>query len=78
MGALIGGIIVAVIGVYLWIKWPGQVIVIQGALPIMLICGAALAVLAGIVSIKDSIEAKKLEKEAEQATQSSSSSEEQK
>ncbi|MCX7910828.1 MAG: hypothetical protein N2505_04530 [Endomicrobia bacterium] len=78
MGALIGGIIVAVIGVYLWIKWPGQVIVIQGSLPIMLICGAALAVLAGIVSIKDSIEAKKLEKEAEQATQSSSSSEEQK
>lgn len=75
MGAIIGGIVVGAIAIVLWIKWPGQAIVIQGALPIMLLGGALLAILAGIVSIKDSIEAKKLEKEAQQ---SSTSSEEQK
>lgn len=75
MGAIIGGIIVGAISIILWIKWPGQVLVIQGALPIMLLGGALLAILAGIVSIKDSIEAKKLEKEIQQ---SSSSSEEKK
>ncbi|MEN3014085.1 MAG: hypothetical protein ABDH23_05695 [Endomicrobiia bacterium] len=71
MGALIGGIIVGALGIWLWLKWPGQVIVIQGSLPIMLICGGLLAILAGIVSIKDSIEAKKLEKEVQQTSQSS-------
>ncbi len=67
MGALIGGIIVTAVGIWLWIKWPGQAIVIQGSLPIMLLCGGILAIIAGITSIKDSIEAKKLEKEAQQA-----------
>lgn len=67
MGALIGGIIATVIGIYLWIVWPGQAIVIQGSLPIMLIGAGLLAIIAGITSIKDSIEAKKLEKEAQQS-----------
>ncbi len=70
MGALIGGIIVTAIGILLWILWPGQAIVIQGSLPIMLICGGLLAIIAGITSIKDSIEAKKLEKEAQQSATS--------
>jgi thiol:disulfide interchange protein len=73
MGALIGGIIVAAIGVWLWILWPGQVIVLQGSIPIMLIAVGLLAIIAGITSIKDSIEAKKLEKEAQQQSNSSSS-----
>ncbi len=72
MGALIGGIIALAIGIYLWYIFPGQVIVILGSIPIMLVLGALLAIIAGITSIKDSIEAKKLEKEA--AEQSSSSS----
>ncbi|MCX7957061.1 MAG: hypothetical protein N2643_04100 [Endomicrobia bacterium] len=76
MGALIGGIIVSAIGIWLWVIWPGQAIVIQGSLPIMLICGGILAVLAGIVSIKDSIEAKKLEKEMEASSEPSSTSSE--
>lgn len=71
MGALIGGIIATAIGVYLWIIWPGQAIVLQGSIPIMLICGGLLAIIAGITSIKDTIEAKKLEKEAQQQTSSS-------
>ncbi|MCS7228326.1 MAG: hypothetical protein NZ839_05120 [Endomicrobia bacterium] len=70
MGALIGGIIVSVLGIWLWIIWPGQAIVLQGSIPIMLICGGILAIIAGITSIKDTIEAKKLEKEAQQQTSS--------
>jgi len=74
MGALIGGIIVAAIGVWLWILWPGQVvIVLQGSIPIMFIAAGLLAIIAGITSIKDYIEAKKLEKEAQQQSNSSSS-----
>jgi sulfite exporter TauE/SafE len=73
MGALIGGIIVAAIGVWLWIIWPGQAIVLQGSIPIMLIAAGLLAIIAGITSIKDSIEAKKLEKEAQQQSNSSPS-----
>ncbi len=77
MGALIGGIIAVAIGVWLWIIWPGQVIVLQGSIPIMLIGAGLLAIIAGITSIKDTIEAKKLEKEAQQSS-STSTSEEQK
>jgi thiol:disulfide interchange protein len=73
MGALIGGIIVAAIGIWLWIIWPGQAIVLQGSIPIMFIAAGLLAIIAGITSIKDSIEAKKLEKEAQQQSNSSSS-----
>ncbi|MCS7151296.1 MAG: hypothetical protein NZ928_02780 [Endomicrobia bacterium] len=69
MGALIGGIIAVAIGIWLWIVWPGQVIVIQGSIPLMLIGAGLLAVIAGITSIKDSIEAKKLEKEAQQSSE---------
>jgi len=78
MGALIGGIIAVAIGVWLWIIWPGQVIVLQGSIPIMLIGAGLLAIIAGITSIKDTIEAKKLEKEAQQQASSTSTSEEQK
>ena len=68
MGALIGGIIAVIISIYLWIVWPGQAIVIQGSLPIMLLFAGLLAIIAGITSIKDTIEAKKLEKEAQQSS----------
>jgi ABC-type nickel/cobalt efflux system permease component RcnA len=74
MGALIGGIIAVAIGVWLWIIWPGQAIVLQGSIPIMLIAAGLLAIIAGITSIKDTIEAKKLEKEAQQSSSSSNSS----
>lgn len=71
MGALIGGIIAVAVGIWLWVIWPGQVIVIQGSVPIMLIGAGLLAIIAGITSIKDSIEAKKLEKEAQQSSSES-------
>ncbi len=71
MGALIGGIITVIISIYLWVVWPGQAIVIQGILPIILLGAGLLAVIAGITSIKDSIEAKKLEQESQQQSSSS-------
>jgi len=68
MLALIVGIIVVVVGVMLiggpikcW--WPYIWTVIRGLVPLCLIGGGLLAVIAGITTIKDSIEAKKLEEE---------------
>lgn len=75
MGALIGGIIACALAIFLWIVWPGQVLVIQGSVPIMLILGGILAIIAGVTSIKDSIEAKKLEKEAQETVSTTSSTE---
>ena len=68
MLALIVGIIVAVVGVMLIggpIRFWGPHIwtAIRGSVPLCLIGGGLLAVIAGITTIKDSIEAKKLEEE---------------
>lgn len=62
MVALIGGLITIGLGVLGLIKWiPDFILVLRGSIPAILICGGILAVIAGVASIKDSIEAKKLE-----------------
>jgi hypothetical protein len=64
MVALIVGLIIAVLGVLGILRWtPDFILVLRGSVPVMLVCGGLLAVIAGITSIKDSIEAKKLEQE---------------
>lgn len=65
MVALIIGLIVAVVAAYVGIAfWLRDVIaVLKGSIPLMFFCGGLLAVVAGVTSIKDEIEAKKLEEE---------------
>jgi len=71
MVALIIGLIVVVLGVIGIVTWfPDFVLVLKGSVPAMLICGGLLAIIAGITSIKDSIEAKKLEEEHKKEEQS--------
>jgi len=62
MLALIIGLVTVVIGILGLIKWIAPFIyVLKGAVPAMLICGGLLAIIAGITSMKDAAEAKKLE-----------------
>ncbi|MFN3967060.1 MAG: hypothetical protein ACK4JE_05135 [Endomicrobiia bacterium] len=65
MLALIIGVVVAILAAYVglayWLK--DVIIVLKGSIPLMFFCGGLLAVIAGITSIKDEIEAKKLEEE---------------
>ena len=70
MVALVIGVVIAVLGVVGIFRWTTAfVIVLKGSVPIMLVCGGLLAVIAGITSIKDSIEAKKLEQEKKEGEQ---------
>lgn len=64
MVALVVGLVFVVIGVLGIARWlPDFVVIIKGLVPIMLLFGGLLAIVAGITSIKDSVEAKKLEEE---------------
>jgi len=65
MLALIIGLIVAIVAAYIGLAyWLSDVVaVLKGSIPLMFFCGGILAVIAGITSIKDEIEAKKLEEE---------------
>jgi len=65
MLALIIGLIVAIVAAYIGLAyWLSDVVVVlKGSIPLMFFCGGILAVIAGITSIKDEIEAKKLEEE---------------
>jgi len=64
MLALIVGIVVVVLGVLGVVRWfPSFKIMLEGVVPALLICGGLLAVIAGVTSIKDAMEAKKLEQE---------------
>jgi|YNPNPStandDraft_1061719.scaffolds.fasta_scaffold99466_2 hypothetical protein len=64
MIALIIGIIVVVLGVVGIVQWFSDFVsVLKGAVPPMFVCGGLLAIIAGITSIKDAAEAKKLEEE---------------
>lgn len=70
MVALIVGVVITVIGILGILRWVSAfVLVLKGSVPIMLVCGGLLAVVAGITSIKDSIEAKKLEQEKKEGEQ---------
>ena len=64
MLALIVGLVFSAIGLVGIVKWFDSFKdVLKGSIPAMLLCGGLLAIIAGITSIKDSIEAKKLEQE---------------
>ena len=83
MGALISGIITVLIGIIGIVRWSDLLVkFLKGSVPLMLVFGGLLAIIAGLTSIKDSIEAKKLEEESKEenkeGTTSDSSSTEQK
>ncbi len=79
MGALIAGVITLLIGIAGITRWGVAVInFLKGSVPLMLVFGGLLAVIAGITSIKDAAEAKKLEKEAEEETAKEKEQEEKK
>lgn len=67
MGSIIGGLVVAAIGVIWFIAgqlWFELWVVLKGVLPAMLVGGGVVAVIAGVSSIKDKIAAKKEEAKA--------------
>jgi len=65
MLALVIGIIIAIVSAYVglayWLR--DVIIVLKGSIPLMFFFGGLLAIIAGITSIKDEMEAKKLEEE---------------
>jgi len=64
MGSILGGLVVAVIGVIWFIAgqlWFELWLVVKGILPAMLVGGGLIAIIAGVSSIKDKIAAKKEE-----------------
>jgi hypothetical protein len=64
MMALIVGLIICVLGAWGLVHWFGPFKeVVKGLVPVMLVCSGLLAVIAGITSVKDAAEAKKLEEE---------------
>ena len=68
MIALIVGVVVTFLGIAGIVKWFDQFkTVIEGAVPAMLVCGGILAIIAGITSIKDAIESKKLDQEKKES-----------
>jgi len=65
MGALIGGIIAVILGIWGLAGWWGHfVVVFMGTVPFLLLIGGVIAIAAGISDMKDKAEEKK-EKEAE-------------
>ena len=67
MGSIIGGLVVAAIGVIWFIAgqlWFELWLVVKGILPAMLVGGGLVAIIAGVSSIKDKIAAKKEEAKA--------------
>jgi len=69
MGALIAGIITILIGIIGLVRWSRFVVeFLKGSVPLILVFGGLLAIIAGLTSIKDSIEAKKLEEESKKET----------
>lgn len=64
MGALIGGLIAVALGVWGIVSWFKDFgMVIRGSVPLMVALGGLLSIIAGITTMKDAAEAKKLEKE---------------
>jgi len=64
MGSIIGGIVAVAIGL-IWFfggkLWFELWVVLKGVLPLMLVGGGLIAIIAGVSSIKDKIAAKKEE-----------------
>ena len=60
MGALIGGIIAALLGVWGLVGWWDMFLKgLKAAVPVMLLVGGIIAIAAGISDIKDRLEEKK-------------------
>ncbi len=71
MGALIGGLIAVALGVWGILSWTADfLMVLKGSVPLMVALGGLLAIIAGITTMKDAAEAKKLEKESQQSASS--------
>jgi len=71
MGALIGGLIAVVLGVWGILSWTADfLMVLKGSVPLMVALGGLLAIIAGVTTMKDAAEAKKLEKESQQSASS--------
>lgn len=65
MVALIVGIIVTIVGIVGIVFWFEHFVkVLQGSVPAMFVMGGLLAIVAGITTIRDEIEARKFEEEA--------------
>jgi len=64
MGALIGGIVAVILGIWgLAAWWPYFVKALMASVPFLLLVGGVIAVAAGISDIKDKMEEKKEKKE---------------
>jgi len=72
MGSIIGGLVAAAIGL-IWFfggkLWFELWVVVKGVLPLMLVGGGLVAIIAGVSSIKDKIVAKKEEATAKASEQ---------
>ncbi len=67
MGSIIGGLVIAAIGVIWFVGgrlWFELLLVVKGVLPAMLVGGGLVAIIAGVSSVKDKIVAKKEEAKA--------------
>jgi len=67
MGALIGGIIAALLGVWGLVGWWAMFLKgLKAAVPVMLLVGGIIAIAAGISDIKDRLEEKKEKEKKEE------------
>jgi hypothetical protein len=67
MLAILFGLIFIVFGLWGIVRWlPDVMMIVRGMAPAMLCCGGLLAVIAGIASIRDDMEAKAQKKDLPQ------------
>lgn len=70
MLALVIGLVFVILGIVGLMQWFKEfIMILSGSVPAMLVCGGLLAIIAGITSIKDAAEAKKLEEERKKEEQ---------
>ncbi|MGA2091433.1 MAG: hypothetical protein ABSH12_08270 [Endomicrobiales bacterium] len=69
MLAIVFGLIFIMCGMWGILRWlPDTLMILRGMLPGMLCCGGVLAVIAGIASIRDNMEAKAQKKNKSQTS----------
>jgi hypothetical protein len=67
MLAVIIGLVFMLLGLWGVIAWWGAfIVVLKGLVPAMIVCGGFLAVIAGVTSIRDSMESRAAVKESEE------------
>jgi len=68
MGALIGGIVAVILGIWgLAVWWTYFVKALMASVPFLLLVGGVIAIAAGVSDIKDKMEEKKEKKEEKKA-----------